>query len=77
MEENNGHFLPDTETAKQEREDTFNNLVQSNKETNSEFVKRVQFEMEILKFVHQDISEARFRLRVMIVLKNEFHRSMI
>ena len=71
------HFLPDTETAKQEREDTFNNLVQSNNETNSEFVKRVQFEMDILKFVHQDISEARFRLRVMKGLRNEFHRSMI
>ena len=35
-------------------------MAQLENETNSDFVKRVQLEMEILKFEQQDISEARF-----------------
>ena len=70
------YFLPDTESAKQEREDKFNELQQKENETNTEFCQRVQFEMQILKFVNQDISEARLRLRISKGLKNKWHREM-
>jgi len=70
------HFLPSTEFAKQQRETKFANLKQKPAESNKVFIQRVQAEAEMLKFVNQEVSESRLRLRITAGLTDSFQQTM-
>ena len=70
------HFLPSSEYANQQRENNFMKLKQKPKETNESFIIRVQQEAAMLKFVGQEISESRLRLRITEGLIDNFQKTM-